>query len=502
MRWFWITTGAVTFTLVLKLAFTGQVSLIPEEAYYWNYARHLDFGYFDHPPMVGWLIWLATSLLGKSEWSIRLPAYLCWLITAAFMFRLTVTLCDRPAAYRTVMLVAVLPIYFGLGFFMTPDAPLCAAWAGSLYFLERALIRQDRCAWTPMGVCLGIAMMSKYSAALLGVTTLIFLIIDRQSHRWFQRREPYIAALIALALFSPVVFWNLKNAWGSFWFQGPARWSGSHHFAFHVLIGTVLLLLTPTGLLAITRVLVSDRRNCTALSNEIETARRQHLWVAIFTLVPLSVFVAYSFINSPKLNWTAPLWLAVLPFVARDMTLPIDKATSVWTKLSRRLWTPTVIGLLLVHTAFLYYVTLGLPGAGPMVPERLFGEWRAVAKKVDEVAGTVEAEIGSMPVIVGMDKNFISSELSFYCSNRIVGTRNIGGVHFFDQPSLMWARWYPRSAAAGKDLLMIDLSRKRLTSPRLAAHFTSLGNISMENLQYNGRVIGTLYWRVGRGYKG
>jgi dolichol-phosphate mannosyltransferase len=184
------------------------------------------------------------------------------------------------------------------------------------------------------------------------------------------------------------------------------------------------------------------------------------------------------------------------------MTLPIDKATSVWTKLSRRLWTPTVIGLLLVHTAFLYYVTLGLPGAGPMVPERLFGEWRAVAKKVDEVAGTVEAEIGSMPVIVGMDKNFISSELSFYCSNRIVGTRNIGGVHFFDQPSLMWARWYPRSAAAGKDLLMIDLSRKRLTSPRLAAHFTSLGNISMENLQYNGRVIGTLYWRVGRGYKG
>jgi dolichol-phosphate mannosyltransferase len=169
---------------------------------------------------------------------------------------------------------------------------------------------------------------------------------------------------------------------------------------------------------------------------------------------------------------------------------------------SRRLWMPTVIALILILGASFCYISLGLPGAGPMTGERLFGDWRLLAERVGTIEKLIKVETGSEPIIVGMDKNFISSELSFYCSNRIVGTRNIGGVHFFDQPSLMWARWYPRSAAAGKDLLMIDLSRKRLTSPRLAAHFTSLGNISMENLQYNGRVIGTLYWRVGRGYKG
>jgi dolichol-phosphate mannosyltransferase len=75
IRWPTLTAGIVAYLLVLKLIFINSVNLIPEEAYYWNYARHLDWSYLDHPPMVGWLIWLSTSLLGKSELSVRLPAY-------------------------------------------------------------------------------------------------------------------------------------------------------------------------------------------------------------------------------------------------------------------------------------------------------------------------------------------------------------------------------------------------------------------------------------------
>ena len=147
IRWSVITISVLTYVLILRLILMGCVNLIPEEAYYWNYAQHLDWGYLDHPPMVAWLIWLSTTIFGKSELSVRLPAYICWLLAAAFMFRLTLNLYDRPAAFRAVLLLAVLPIYFGLGFFMTPDAPLCAAWAGSLYFLERALVAQDRRSW-------------------------------------------------------------------------------------------------------------------------------------------------------------------------------------------------------------------------------------------------------------------------------------------------------------------------------------------------------------------
>ena len=115
-EWQVVTIAILAYVLVLRAVFMPLVDLIPEEAYYWNYAQHLDLSYLDHPPMVGWLIWLSTSVLGKSEFAVRLPAYICWIVAALFMFRLTLNLFDRTTAFRVVLLLAVLPIYFGLGF--------------------------------------------------------------------------------------------------------------------------------------------------------------------------------------------------------------------------------------------------------------------------------------------------------------------------------------------------------------------------------------------------
>jgi dolichol-phosphate mannosyltransferase len=497
-RWPVLTVGIVAYTFALKLIFVGNLDLIPEEAYYWNYAQHLDIGYLDHPPMVAWLIWLSTSILGTSEFSVRLPAFACWLVAAVFMGRLTLNLCDRSAAYRSALLLAVLPIYFGLGFFMTPDAPLLAAWAASLYFLERALIAQKRRAWWWVGVCLGFGLLSKYPTALLGAATLIFLMIDRKSRHWLVRPEPYLAAITALILFSPVLFWNMRNSWMSFAFQGADRWSGGHRFSFHVLVGSVLLLLTPMGLLGIARVLLPDRTDGWTRRWQTETKKRQYLWAVIFTLAPLSVFVLYSFFNTPKLNWTAPVWLAAIPLLASDMVPASVTGGGRWAKLNR-FWMPTIIALVFIHSGSFYYISLGLPGAGPMSPERLFGEWRELATKVDKIREAVEIKNGTRPVIVGMDKNFISSELSFYGSANERGPT--GGPHLFGQRSLMWAIWFPQPSAVGKDILMIDFDRKRIMSPKLSRYFEKLSEVSMDTLENNGRVIGYFYWRVGHAYR-
>src|SRR5262249_48238337 len=123
LRWPVVTISIVTYVLILKVIFMGSVNLIPEEAYYWNYAQHLDWGYLDHPPMVAWLIWLSTAIFGKSELSFRLPAYVCWIVAAIFMSLLPLNLYDRPPAFRIILLLAVLPISFGLGFFMTQTLP-------------------------------------------------------------------------------------------------------------------------------------------------------------------------------------------------------------------------------------------------------------------------------------------------------------------------------------------------------------------------------------------
>jgi dolichol-phosphate mannosyltransferase len=428
---------------------------------------------------------------------VRFPAFLCWAVAAIFMARLSMNLCGKSAAYATALLLAVLPIYFGLGFFMTPDAPLFAAWAASLYFLERALIAQEARAWRWIGVCLGLAMLSKYPAALLAAATLLFILIEPKSRQWLLRPEPYVAGVTALIIFSPVLFWNMQNNWMSFAFQGADRWSGSHRFSFHVLLGSILLLLTPMGLPGIARGLLHAYSDDGPRLQQTEN-RRRHLWTATFTAAPLSVFVLYSFFNTPKLNWTAPVWLASIPLLASDIVAPSLIARGFWAKLNR-LWMPTIIALLLIHSGSFYYLSIGMPGAGPMSPERLFGAWSELGKKVDAITDGVEARNGARPVIVGMDKNFISSELSFYgLAEDYPAT---AGAHLFGQRSLMWAVWFPQGAAVGKNILMIDFDRKRITSPRLLEHFDTLGDVSVEQLENNGRIVGYFYWRVGYAYR-
>jgi dolichol-phosphate mannosyltransferase len=137
-----------------------------------------------------------------------------------------------------------------------------------------------------------------------------------------------------------------------------------------------------------------------------------------------------------------------------------------------------------------------------MTADRLFGEWRILAQSVETVERRVKLETGSKPVIVGMDKNFISSELSFYDSIDHDGSKNTGGVHFFGSRSLMWAVWFPRSAAVGRDILMIDLNRKSLTFPSLPQYFDTVGDVFEETLTRDGRVVGYFYWRVGYRYRG
>jgi dolichol-phosphate mannosyltransferase len=497
IRWPLVSILAIAYLLALRLAFLGLVNLMPEEAYYWNYAQHLDFGYLDHPPMVAWLIWLSTSVLGKSEFSVRLPAYISWAIAALFMFRLTVNLYDKSAAIRSVLLMAALPIYFGLGFFMTPDAPLNAAWAGSLYFLERALIAENRKAWWGVGLCLGFGLLSKYTIALLGLATLTFVLIARQSRRWLLRREPYLAALGSVILFSPVVLWNMRNDWISFLFQGPERWSGTSELSLHWLLVSCLLVLTPAGLLGVIEILLPRRP--TGMTSPADMYGKQRFWVLSFTLIPLCVFVIHSLFHETKLHWAAPVWLAAIPLLSCGMVPERDRIVGSLARLGQRLWMPTIIVLLLAHTGFLSYVSLGLPGAPPVSKIRAFGDWRAMADRVEKIEKSVKDKTGSEPVTVGMDKYPISSELSFY---DFVDNNDTGGPHLFGGRSLMWAFWLPESAVLGRNFLMVDFDRQRLGDLSLSQYFDATSGVFTEALEKDGRLIGYFHWRVGYGYRG
>src|SRR5690349_14426834 len=121
--------------------------MLPEATDYWNYALHLDISYLDHPPMVSWLIRLGTNGFDPTECRLSFGALFAADVAAICVYRLTRNLLDEASALVAMVLMQLLPFFFFAGILMTPDAPMTAAWAALLYYLERALLAGRPGAW-------------------------------------------------------------------------------------------------------------------------------------------------------------------------------------------------------------------------------------------------------------------------------------------------------------------------------------------------------------------
>jgi len=483
LSWRLAALGLAGYSVLLRLAYLGLPDLLPEEAYYWNYAQHPALGYLDHPPMVAWLIGLGTALFGDTEAGVRVGAFLCWFVTAGFSFALVRNLFGKGTALVTVGLTAVLPFFFLFGFFATPDAPLTACWAGALFFLERALSAGRAKAWWGAGICLGLGMLSKYTIALLIPATLVFVLLDRPSRRWLRRPEPYFAVILAGLLFAPVVVWNMENGWASFLFQSVHRITAASRFGLPLLAVAAMLLITPLGLLDALRAAFSPQR----------------LFVAVFTLVPLSVFVLFSLRNEVKVNWTGPVWLAALPAVAMRILTPSTIAQSQLDGFSRRLWPFTLIASVLLFGGFLHAVAMGLPGLNVGETSPLPVAWEEIGLDVQRLAEQVRSDLGAEPLVVGMDKYALASELAFYRRQGNEGVESTSSRHHFGGSGLMYGFWFPPDRYAGRTLLLVSLDRENLEGQNIP-RWAQLGPVEERNARTHGKSI-RYFWRIASGYR-
>lgn len=208
--------------VLLSLYTLGSLGLGLDEAYYWYWAKHPALGYVDHPPMVAWMIGLSTALGGDALFFVRFGGFLLLWSGFAFAFATARALfpdTDRGLAWEYLLVLNLTLIFPGASLVQTIDTPLFASWMAALYFGARVVARQDARAWYGMGICLGLGMLSKYTMVLLGPGMLLFLLFTREQRHWLGRKEPWLAALLALAVFSPVLVWNLQYDWVSFSFQ-------------------------------------------------------------------------------------------------------------------------------------------------------------------------------------------------------------------------------------------------------------------------------------------
>jgi dolichol-phosphate mannosyltransferase len=494
-RWRNSAVALIVYACVLRLVYAGSVEMLPEETYYWNYSRHLDFGYLDHPPMVAWLIRAATAVFGQTEFGVRAGALLCGAITSIFVYKLTRNLFGAATALAALLLVQALPFFFLSGLLMTPDAPLAAAWAASLYFLERALIGNRSRAWWFAGVCLGIGMISKYTIALLGPVAVAFMAWDSQSRRWWTRSEPYVGALLALAIFSPVIIWNAQHEWASFAFQTSRRLAETPQFALHRLIGSIIVLITPTGLLAVIVALLGRHGG-----DETADAMRRRRLFSLAILVPVSVIALFSLRHEVKLDWTGAPWTAALPAMAYVMANR-DLRAARFARCIRAAWMPTIVVMLLIYGAGLHYLVLGLPGVGyDKHIEAIPVGWRDLSAHVIETANAYRKETGTEPLIVGMDRYAIASELSFYGGAHTASGLQTANSHLFGGMGLMYGLWLPPESQNGRNLLLVAWSPGELDDKFIRAGVERLGPIEDDVLMRDGVLIRHYYHRMAFNY--
>jgi dolichol-phosphate mannosyltransferase len=495
--------------VALRLFYLGLPELMEQEAYYWNYSQHLDLSYLDHPPMVALMIWLGTTLFGINEFGVRIGAFLCWFATAYFCYHLTLRIFDRRAALGAVLLLAVLPLYFGVGFLMTPDAPLHAAWSALLYFGYRGLLENDSASWIGFGVSLGIGLLSKYTIVLLGPAFLLFMLVDASARRWFLKPGPYIALALSLLLFSPVLIWNMQHEWASFLFQSAKRISSEPVISTHHLIGHIALILTPAGLIGVVFFFLFGGRIFRSAqpsddSNLVQASTRKFLLLFLSSILPFALFLMISFSREVKLNWTSPIWLALIPFLGCTVTTVYGRFCSICMVALQELWRFTIPLLILVFAVGAHYLTVGLPTISHPPGPVLIG-WNHLAAEVEELADEIERRSGRRPIVVGMDHYQITSGLAFYRTQNAQRSGGPGldvtvgqsvGWHLFGFNSRMYSSWFEVKNWQPVDVIAVSSKKARLEQKAFSAHVVFDSEIRPLSALKEGQEVRRFYYRL------
>jgi 4-amino-4-deoxy-L-arabinose transferase-like glycosyltransferase len=333
----------------LRLAFGAALGLGVDESYMVASGRVLGIGYYDHPPVSWWLSWGAAHMLGtEAPIAVRLPFIALFALSTWLMYRLGMATADARAGLWAAVLLNLSPV-FGVttGTWVLPDGPLDCALLGAALCLMRALKRGDLAWWLGAGLCAGLALLSKYSAILTIAGALLYLLSSREHRHWLTTSKPWLAGLVALLTFAPVLAWNATHGWASFGFQaGRATGVQLRPFAPLVTLAGEALFVLPWIWLPMMAVFAAALRR--------GTSEWRSWLLCCLAAPPITVFVAVSAWSSQRVlfHWAAPGYLMLFPLLGVAVAHRVDRPVV------RRLLAGTAIFVVLATTVVATQVRL------------------------------------------------------------------------------------------------------------------------------------------------
>lgn len=405
-----------TALVILGLGFVARLGLAAlldpglDEAYAIAVAKPTQLSWFDHPPMAFWWVGamrtLGAPLYGDpapAVW-LRLPFVVAFTATAWLVFDLTRRLSGARAGVWALAALTLAPFFLvSAGSWLVPDGPLVLFLAATARIVVEIVFftptrGRRTLMWLAAGVTLGLAGLSKYHAALFAVGAFVWLVATPH-RRLLAEPGPWLAALVAGVVVSPVLVWNAKNGWVSFLFQagrgagGRTNWAGFGR----AILGQAAYLMPWTLVAAVigaVRALRADR----------DLGAPSGFLVALAVL-PIGIFTAVPLLGGDSLpHWQMPGWLFLMPLLGRWLA-QAETASDRLPRLARRFAVAT--GVLLVVAASLFAALRFTPPPRELVERakltRFLEEsttWRGLAEGLAQRGLLAPDAAGRTPVVV------------------------------------------------------------------------------------------------------
>ena len=487
------TQGALLVVLlatVIRLILAGSMGLGIDESYMIAAAHSFRLSYFDHPGMSWWMELAIQGVTGlHTAFIVRLPFIAAFAGTSAFMYCLTGRLYGAAAAFWAVAALNVSPVFsIAFGTWVLPDGPLDFFLLAAAYALVRALgiatesTEAEPLWWPFAGLFIGLAMLSKYNAALVFAGAFLFMLTNRKGRRDLGRPLPWLACLIALLVFSPVIVWNMTNQFASFGYQGGRATGAAFHplRPFIVWAGEALFVLPWIWLPMIVLLIRSLRPGA-------EQRDRFLGWLAV---VPVVLFSTVALWSSRKIlyHWATPGYLMLFPLLGNWIAK--QSAPVRWRiRLAGTATAALLAGIVLAGSAELAWGFIpGLNHAFPpgKSPELQAIDWSSLRKEL-----AARGDLHRPHTAIAALRWFDAGKIAFALHNGLPVTVFEGNAHEFGITT-------PPRALIGDDVLIAAMpGDPQAILRRYASHFASIEPVAPLTVTHDRRVLLTIPMLLG-----
>ncbi len=339
----------------MRLIYAGVLDLRTDEAYYWTWSKESALAFLDHPPGIAWLIRFGTAIFGDTSLGVRFGGIVAMLVTQLLLADIVRRVTHDARAVIFALLLPEAALYYGLLMAkVAPDTAMIPCAVAMLWSLVRLHESGNPRWWLAAGLFAGLAMLSKFTAIMLLPAVAAFTLVPDWRRRWLLSPWPWLAALIAVVVFMPVLIWNAEHDWASFRFQF-VRAVATHPLSFRTVgefiglqFGLVGFVLLPVVLSGVTLTAWRGYRTRDPVAILLSTA----------VLVPFLYFLWKSLTLRVGDTWPMFLWPAGFAATAINLVMLPREGWPDWIVKSTFWWARVAVisGIAFVVGVFFYYV--------------------------------------------------------------------------------------------------------------------------------------------------